>query len=72
MGQGKVSDQSGTSWHLVITASTYKVAVLVMSIINYVTHQNTNTTQNTPHKTSADEGLQSLIALFLIIIIINK
>ena len=46
MGQGQVSDQSGTSLYPVITATSYKVAVLVMSILNYVTHQYTNTTQN--------------------------
>ena len=57
MGEGLVSKQSGTSRYLVITAISYKVAVLVMSIINYVTHQYTyntkymtqnyaNTTQN--------------------------
>ena len=34
-------------------------------LINYVTHQYINATQNTPHKTSPGEGLQSLIALFL-------
>ena len=44
MGQGHVSDQSGlhqsgTSWYRVITASSYKVAVLVMSPINNVTNQ---------------------------------
>ena len=50
----------------VITASIYKVAVLIMSHINYVTHQYTNTTENTPHKTRPGEGLQSLIALFLV------
>ena len=38
MGQGQVSDQSGTSWYSVITASSYNVAVLIMSAINYVTH----------------------------------
>jgi len=55
----------------VITASIYNVAVLIMSPINYVTHQYTNATQNaphktsqTPHKTSPGEGLQSLIAHF--------
>ena len=44
-----------------------------MSLINYVTHQYTNATQNisrktpqTPHKTSPGEGLQSLITLFLV------
>ena len=58
--------QSGTSWYPVITACSYKVAVLVASLINHVTHQYTNTTQNTPHKTGSDEGLQSLIALFLV------
>ena len=74
MGQGQVSDQSGTSWYPVITASSYKVAVLIMSLINYVTHQYTkytkytNYTQNTqtPHKTSPGEGVQSVIALFLV------
>ena len=50
MGQGQVSNQSGTSWYPVITASSYKVAVLVMSLINYVTHQYTNTTQNSTNK----------------------
>ena len=52
------------------------MAVLVMSLINYVTHQYTNTTQNTrhkttqtPHKTSPGEGLQSPIALFLVLIV---
>ena len=66
MGQGQVSDQSGTSWYPVITASSYKVAVLIMSL-------DTNATQNTPHKikqtpqkTSPGEGLQCLIALFLV------
>ena len=33
MRQGEVSDQSGTSWFPVITASSCKVAVLVLSII---------------------------------------
>ena len=41
------------------------MAVLVMSLIDYVTHQFTNSAQNTPHKTIRGEGLQSLIALFL-------
>ena len=63
MGQGQVSDQSGTSWYPVITASSYKVAVLVMSIINFVAHHYTNTTQ-TPHKTSPGKGLKSLNTLF--------
>jgi len=65
--------QSRTSWYLVITASSYKVAVIGMSLNNYETHQDTNATQNTPqkatqtpHKTSPGEGLQSLIALFLV------
>ena len=64
----------------VITASIYKVAVLIMSLINYVTHQYTNATQNTPHKTTQTphnaphktnpgEGLQSLTALFLVVIL---
>ena len=52
MGQGQVSNQSGTSWDPVITASIYKVAVLIMSLINYVTHRCTNTTQNAPHNTT--------------------
>ena len=34
MGQGQVSDQSGTSWYPV-TASSYKVTVLDMSIITF-------------------------------------
>ena len=67
MGQGQVSNQSGTSCYPVITASSYKVAVLVMCHINYVTHQYINTTQNIPHKPSPGEGLQSLIALFLVL-----
>ena len=46
IGQGQVSNQSGTSWYPVITANSYKVAVLVMSLIKYITHQDTNTTQN--------------------------
>ena len=73
MGQGQVSNQSGTSWYPVITGSSYKVAVLIMSLIYYVTHQYLNTTQNTPHqttqtqpKTSPGEGLQSLIAPFFL------
>ena len=55
--------QSRTSWYPVITDSSYKVAVLVMSFINYITHQYANATQNTPHKTSPGEGLQSSVAL---------
>ena len=55
MGQGQVSDQSGISWSTVITASSYKVA----GLLNYVTHQYINTTQNTSHKTSPCEGWQS-------------
>ena len=43
--------QSGTSWDPVITASSYKVAVLIMSIISYVTHQYSNTTQNCTNTT---------------------
>ena len=51
MGQGQVPikaglHQSGKSWYPVITASSYKVAVLIMSLFNYVTHQYTNSTQN--------------------------
>ena len=67
VGQGQVSDQSGTSWDLLIPASSYKVAVLVMSLTDYVTHHYINATQNTPHKTSSGEVLQSLIALFLVL-----
>ena len=67
MGQGQVSDQSGASWYPVITASSYKVAVLIMSLVNYVTQQYTNATQNTPHKISPGVGLQSLIAPFFVL-----
>ena len=59
--------QSWTSWYPVVTASSYKVAVIIMSLINDVTHQCTIATQNTPHKTSPGEGLQSLLALFLVV-----
>ena len=45
MGQGQVSNQSGTSWCPVITAGSYKVAVVIMYLINDVMHQNTNATQ---------------------------
>ena len=68
-GQGEVSDQSGVaskSWYPVITASSYKVTVLVMSVINYVTLWYINATQNTPHKICPGDGLKSLIALFLV------
>jgi len=72
MSEGQLSNQSRTSWYPIITASSYKVTVLVMSI-NYVIHQYTNPTQNTPrtttqtpHKTSPGEGLQSLIAFLLV------
>ena len=44
-----------------------------MFLINYVTYQKTNTTQNThttKKKTSPGEGLQSLIALFLVVVIV--
>ena len=65
--------QNEMYWYLVITASSYKVAVRIMSPINYITHQYTNATENTPHKTtqtphktSAGDGMQSLIALFLV------
>ena len=51
MGQGQVSGQSGTSWYPVITVSGYKMAVLIMRLINYVTHQYTNTTHHTMHHT---------------------
>ena len=60
MGQGQVSNQSGMSWYPVTTASSYKVAVLVMSLINYVAHQYTNTTQNTLHKTTQTPQKQVL------------
>ena len=50
MDQGQVSNQSGTSWYPVITANSYKVVVLIISLINDITHQYTNATQNTPHK----------------------
>ena len=70
--------KSGMSWYPGITASSYKVAILIMPLINYVLHQSTNTTQNTPHKTprtphktSPGEGLQSLIALFLVRVVCN-
>ena len=74
MGQGQVSNQKGTSWYPVITASSYKVTVLTyISLVNYVTHQYTNSTQNTLHKTtqspqntSPGEGPQSLIAILLV------
>ena len=76
MGSGQVSDQSGKSCYPVITAHSYKGAIIFVSISNYVTHQNINTTQNTlhkstqaSHKTNSAEGLQSLIALFLVIIL---
>ena len=77
MGQGQVSDQSGVAskqdvLYPVITASSYKIAVLIMSLINYITHQHTNASQNTPHKSSPDEGLQSLIALFLVFILQSR
>ena len=49
----------------VITVRTYKVIVLIMSLINYVTYQYTNATHNTPHK-SLGESLQFCIALFLV------
>ena len=41
-----VLHQSGTSWYPVITVRDYKVAVRIMSLISYVTHQYTNTTLN--------------------------
>ena len=37
----------------VITASSYKVAVLIVSLINDITHQYTNTTQNKSWRGSA-------------------
>ena len=72
MGQSQVSNQSGTSWYSVITASSYEVAVLIVSLINYVTHQYSKATYNTTHKTSPGEGLQYLIALFLVSIVCNS
>ena len=63
--------QSRTSWYPVITASSYKVAVLIMCLINYLTQQDTNATQNTLQKTSPGEGLQSLIALFLVFVMVT-
>ena len=51
--------QNGTSWYPVITASSSKVAVLIMSVINYVTHQCTNATQNIPHKTTHTHTIQN-------------
>ena len=48
--------QSGMSWYPVITASSYKVAVVIMSFINYIKHQYTNATQNTPHKTTQNKS----------------
>jgi len=73
MCQGHASDQSGVAskrdvLYLAITASGYKMAVLIMSL-NYKTHHHTNAPQNTPHKNSPREGLQSLIALFLVFIL---
>ena len=38
--------QSRTSRYPVMTAGSYKVAVLIVSLINYITQQYTNTTQN--------------------------
>ena len=69
MGRGQVSNQSGTIWYPVITASSYKVAVLIMSLIKYE-HASTQTphkTTQTPHKRSPGKGLQSLITLFLVL-----
>ena len=46
------------------------MAVVVMSIINYVAHQymhKHHTQYTTQKKTSPGDGLQSLIALFLVI-----
>ena len=75
-GSGVWSKQScikaGCLGTRVITASSYKVAVLIMCHINYVTHQCLNATQNTPHKSSPGEGLQSLIALFLVDIVMTS
>ena len=45
--------QSRKSWYPVITASSYKVAVLIMSHINQVTRQYTNATQNKSWRGSA-------------------
>ena len=38
MGQGRVSNQSGTSWYPVITASSYKVALVIMFLIRSSLH----------------------------------
>ena len=65
MGQGQVSDQSGMSWYPVITASSYKVVVLVMSIINYATHQYTNITQTPQQKKSWQGSAISDCSFFL-------
>ena len=72
MGKGQVSNQSGTYWYPVITASSCEVAVPIMSFINYVTpvhkrhtRYTTQNSTNTP-QISPGEGLQSLIALFLV------
>ena len=62
---GRVGTKSslGTQSSL-ISHHSYNVAVLIMFLINYVTHQCINTIQNTPHKTtqtphktSSGEGL---------------
>ena len=37
MGQGQVYDPCGTSWYPVITASSYKVIFIVMSVITSAT-----------------------------------
>ena len=44
MGQGQVSNHSGTSWDPVITVNSCKVTVLIMFLLNYVTHQYTHAT----------------------------
>ena len=70
MGQHQVSGHSRASWYPVITASSYKVAVL-MCLINYVAHQYTNAAHNTPHKTNPGEGLQSdLFFMFFFLFLI--
>ena len=54
--------QSRKSWYPVITASSYKVAVLIMFLINYVTHQYTNTTQNCTNTTQNKLWKESAIS----------
>ena len=62
---------SGTSWYPVITASSYKVAVLIMSLLNYVTHQHTNGTQNKLHKHHTKQVLPRVHNLCLLFYLFN-